>query len=68
MTPVSFRGEYNIAQKIKDLLKKDKQYEPTKEDIAEQVDQEILEYWIKRAKESKNPILSSRYVDLVVCC
>jgi hypothetical protein len=30
------------------------------------VDQEMLEYWTKRAKESKNPILSSRYADLVV--
>ncbi|HNU96588.1 MAG TPA: DUF4209 domain-containing protein, partial [Candidatus Magasanikbacteria bacterium] len=107
MTPVSFHGEHNIAQKIKDLLKKDEQYEPTKEDIAEQmafdfmadypndnngwetyhgpmfvlpndkgqmveypsirrVDQEMLGYWAKRAKESKNPILSSRYADLVV--
>ena len=107
ITPTSFCREHNIAQKIKDLLKKDKQYEPTKEDIAEQiafdfmadypndnndwetyhgpmfvlpdnkeqmveypsirqVDQEMLEYWTKRAKESKNPILSSRYADLVV--
>ena len=31
-----------------------------------QVDQETLEYWTKRAKESKNPILASRYADLVV--
>ncbi|MBF2754466.1 MAG: DUF4209 domain-containing protein [Gammaproteobacteria bacterium AqS3] len=30
------------------------------------VDQEILKYWEKRAKESQNPILSSRYADLVV--
>jgi len=107
MTPVSFHGEHNIAQKIKDLLKKDEQYETTKEDIAEQmafdfmadypndnsgwetyhgpmfvmpnkdgqmveypsikrIDQEMLGYWAKRAKESKNPILSSRYADLVV--
>lgn len=105
--PLSFHGEHDIAQKIKDILKKDEKYEPTKEDIAEQmafdfmadypndnsgwktyhgpmfvlpndkgqmveypsirrVDQEMLEYWTKRAKESKNPILSSRYADLVV--
>jgi len=105
--PLSFHGEHDIAQKIKDILKKDEKYEPTKEDIAEQmafdfmadypndnsgwetyhgpmfvlpndkgqmveypsirrVDQEMLEYWIKRARESKNPILSSRYADLVV--
>jgi len=104
---LSFHGEHDIAQKIKDILKKDEKYEPTKEDIAEQiafdfmadypndnsgwetyhgpmfvlpndkgqmveypsirrVDQEMLEYWTKRAKESKNPILSSRYADLVV--
>jgi len=102
-----FNGEYDIAQKIKDILKKDKKYQPTKEDIAEQiafdfmaeyldnnsgwetyygpmfvlpndkgqmveypsikrVNQEALEYWTKRARESKNPILSSRYADLVV--
>lgn len=30
------------------------------------VDEETLKYWAKRAKESKNPILSSRYADLVV--
>ena len=30
------------------------------------VDQEALEYWTKRAKECQNPILSSRYADLVV--
>lgn len=30
------------------------------------VDEEALKYWTKRAKESKNPILSSRYADLVV--
>lgn len=30
------------------------------------VDEETLNYWIKRAEESKNPILSSRYADLVV--
>jgi len=107
ITPMSFHGEHGIAQKIKDILKKDTAYEPTKEDIAEQmafdfmadypndnsgwetyhgpmfvlpndkgqmveypsirrVDQEMLEYWTKRAKESRNPILSSRYADLVV--
>lgn len=104
---VSFRGEYEIAQKIEGILKKNEKYEPTKEDIAEQiafgfmadypsnnsgwetyygpmsvlpndkgqmvkypsirrVDQEMLEYWTERVKESKNPILSSRYADLVV--
>jgi hypothetical protein len=31
-----------------------------------EVDEEKLKYWEKRAKESKNPILSSRYADLVV--
>ena len=30
------------------------------------IDQDMLVYWGKRAKESKNPILSSRYADLVV--
>lgn len=30
------------------------------------VDEETLKYWAKRAKESKNPILSSRYADLVI--
>jgi hypothetical protein len=30
------------------------------------VDEEILKYWAKRAKETKNPILSSKYADLVV--
>ena len=105
--PLSFHGEHDIAQKIKDILKKNEKYEPTKEDIAEQmafdfmadypndnsgwetyhgpmfvmpnkdgqmveypsikrISQEMLEYWAKRAKESKNPILSSRYADLVV--
>ncbi len=105
--PMSFHGEHDIAQKIKDILKKDEKYEPTKEDIAEQmafdfmadypndnsgwetyhgpmfvmpnkdgqmveypsikrINREMLEYWAKRAKESKNPILSSRYADLVV--
>ena len=29
-------------------------------------DQEIHKYWAKRAQESNNPILSSRYADLVV--
>ena len=32
----------------------------------QRVDQETLEYWTKRAEESENPILSSRYADLVV--
>ena len=32
----------------------------------QKVDQEVLGYWAKRAKECKNPILSSRYADLVV--
>ena len=104
---VSYHGEHDIAKEIKEILKKDEKYEPTKEDIAEQmafdfmaeysndnsgwgtyhgpmfvlpndkdqmveypsikrIDQETLEYWTKRAKESKNPILSSRYADLVV--
>jgi len=30
------------------------------------VTEEILSYWESRAKESKNPILSSRYADIVV--
>ena len=30
------------------------------------IDQDMIEYWGQRAKESKNPILSSRYADLVV--
>ena len=30
------------------------------------VDKETLKYWAKRARETKNPILSSRYSDLVV--
>ena len=30
------------------------------------IDQEVLKYWAKRAEESNNPILSSRYADLVV--
>ncbi len=105
--PLSFHGEHDIAQKIKDILKKDEKYEPTKEDIAEQIafdfmadypndnsgwetyhgpmfvmpnkdgqmveypsikriSQEMLEYWAKRARDSKNPILSSRYADLIV--
>lgn len=104
---MSFRGEYDIAQKIKDILAKDTNYKATIEDIAEQmafdfmadypndnsgwetyhgpmfvmpnkdgqmieypsirrINREMLEYWAKRAKESKNPILSSRYADLVV--
>lgn len=87
--------EFEIAQEIKNIIKKNKNYKLTKEDMAEQmafdlmadypsyypgcetyyepvpasikqIDQKILEYWTKRAKESKNPILSSRYADLVV--
>ncbi|MBI4837188.1 MAG: DUF4209 domain-containing protein [Candidatus Portnoybacteria bacterium] len=30
------------------------------------VNEETLNYWVKRAKEAKNPILSSRYADLVI--
>ena len=30
------------------------------------IDQDMLEYWGKRARKSENPILSSRYADLVV--
>jgi len=30
----SFHGEHDIAKKIKDILKKEEKYEPTKEDIA----------------------------------
>ena len=30
------------------------------------IDEETLKYWAKRAIETKNPILSSRYADLVV--
>ena len=30
------------------------------------IDEQTLKYWAKRAKETKNPILSSRYADLVV--
>ncbi len=30
------------------------------------IDMEILDYWTQRAKETRNPILSSRYADLVV--
>ena len=100
----SCHGEYAIANKIRNILKKDANYKPTIEDIAEQaafdfwnaysndwgtyygplsiwenqegqrvaypdikeVNEEILKYWAKRAKESKYPILSSRYADLVV--
>jgi len=103
----SYQGEHNIATAIKDILSKDKDYNPTTEDISEQiafdfmaeypnnnsgwgtyygpmfilpnqqeqmveypsikrVDEEVLKYWAKRAKETKNPILSSRYADLVV--
>ncbi len=102
-----FRGEHEIAKRIKDILKEEREYEPTKEDVAEQmafdfmaeysndnsgwgtyhgpmfvlpndkgkmveypsikrIDQEMLEYWAKRARESESPILSSRYADLVV--
>ena len=32
----------------------------------QQINEETLNYWESRAKESKNPILSSRYADLVV--
>ena len=31
-----------------------------------EIDHENIEYWAKRARESENPILSSRYADLVV--
>lgn len=31
----------------------------------QQINEETLDYWESRAKESKNPILSSRYADLV---
>ena len=34
--------------------------------IKEVVCEETLKYWTKRAKESRDPILSSRYADLVV--
>lgn len=30
------------------------------------VNREMLKYWVKRARETNNPILSSRYADLVV--
>ena len=100
-------GECEITQEIGSILKKDKTYQPTKEDIAEhiafyfmpdypdndsgwhtyygpmsilpddkgemienpsikEVDKEILEYWEKRSRECKNPVLSSRYADLVI--
>ncbi len=103
----SYHGEHDISKEIKEILKEDEKYEPTKEDIAEQmafdfmaeylndnsgwgtyhgpmfvlpndkgqmveypsinrIDKETLDYWAKRARESKNPILSSRYADLVV--
>ncbi|MDY6821169.1 MAG: DUF4209 domain-containing protein [Deferribacterota bacterium] len=99
--------EHEISQEIKNIIKKNKNYKLTKEDMTEQiafdfmadyqnddtgwetyygpmfvlprekgqmveypsikqVDQKILEYWTKRAKESINPIFSSRYADLVV--
>jgi len=32
----------------------------------QQINEETLNYWENRAKESKNPILSSRYADLVI--
>jgi len=32
----------------------------------QQINEETIDYWESRAKESKNPILSSRYADLVV--
>ena len=31
-----------------------------------EIDQNMIQYWAKRARESKNPILSSRYADMVV--
>ncbi len=31
-----------------------------------QINKEIIKYWKKRAKESKNPVLKSRYADLVI--
>lgn len=103
----SFHGEHDIAKEIKKLLTEDKDYETTKEDMAEQmafdfmedyssdnsgwgtyhgpmfvlpndkgqmveypsikrIDQEILDYWKKRANETENPVLTSRYADLVV--
>ena len=104
-TPLkSLSGEHKIGEEIRRILKKDKGYEPTKEDIyecmvfdfmpnypnnagswgtyygpifgytnekghllgLEQVNQGAFDYWAKRAKECKNPILSSRYADLVV--
>ena len=34
---MSYNGEHYIAQKITDILKKYEKYEPTKEDIAEQM-------------------------------
>lgn len=107
ITLPSFHGENSISQEIKNILAKDKDYNPTKEDMAEQmafdffanypnndlgwgtyygpmfvlpndkgemveypsinrVGQEMLEYWGMRTKEAKNPILSSRYSDLVI--
>ena len=30
------------------------------------INEKTLNYWVKRAKETKNPVLSSRYADLVV--
>jgi len=103
----SFHGEHDIAKEIKNILAEDKDYESTKEDMAEQmafdfmedylndnsgwetyhgpmfvlpndkgqmveypsikrIDQKVLDYWSKRAKEVINPILISRYADLVV--
>lgn len=103
----SFHGEYNISKEIKRILGENKDYIPTKEDMAEQmafdfladypndnsgwetyhgpmfilpndngqmveypsikrIDTEMLEYWSQRAKKVTNPVLSSRYADLVV--
>ena len=107
LTPNTVLVEYHIANEIERILKNDKEYEPTEEDIAEcmaflffadcpntdmgwgeyygpiivfkndqgqmvenpsirKVSQETLEYWTKRAKESKHPILKQRYADLVI--
>ncbi len=95
----SCHDEYVITNKIKNILEKDTNYEPTIEDNAErmalyfweaypndwgtypgpmstllnrqrqmveypdveEVNEETLKCWAKRAKESRNPILSSRY-------
>lgn len=106
----SYHGEYDIAEKIKNIILEDDEYNPTKVDgfetaafcftenyspgppfgweaetyygpmsalpngpgqsmqypSIEKLDREILQYWECRAKQSTNPILSSRYADLVV--